>query len=145
MKINVKRLTASAMLPTRGSSEAAGLDLYADNESSVQIAPGDAVYIHTGIAVAIPAGYFGGIFARSGIASKRGLRPANCTGVIDADYRGEVMVCLRNDTDLWQEVKPHERIAQLIVQRYEPVELQETDELDATERGNGGFGSTGRQ
>lgn len=143
MEIKIKRITATAKIPTRGSNQAAGLDLYADGESSIQIAPGDTHLVHTGIAAAIPDGYFGGIYARSGLASKRGLRPANCTGVIDSDYRGEIMVCLRNDTNLWQEIKPQERIAQLIIQKYEPAELKEVEELDETDRGEGGFGSTG--
>ena len=108
------------------------------------ILPHTTLKINTNIAVEIPDGYFGGIYARSGIATKRGLRPANCVGVIDSDYRGNIVVALHNDSDESQIVEPDERIAQLIVQPYLNVELKEVDSLSNTERGHGGFGSTGK-
>ena len=98
----------------------------------------------TGLALAIPAGYFGGVFARSGLASKQGLRPANCVGVIDADYRGECTVALHNDTDAPRTVAPGDRIAQLVILPFLAAEFAEADALDETDRGAGGFGSTGR-
>lgn len=143
MRINIKKLTETATIPTCGSVEAAGYDLYGDNNNVIQIAPHSTVKISTGIAMAIPNGYFGGVYARSGLASKKGLRPANCTGVIDADYRGEIIVALHNDTDELMEINPHERIAQLIIQKFETIVFNEVEELDKTERGEGGFGSTG--
>ena len=142
--MEIKKLNPDAKIPTKGSEEAAGLDLYAcfDREA-IEIMPHSSVMIDTGIAVAIPKGNFGGIYARSGLACKRGLRPANCVGVIDSDYRGEVKVCLQNDSSDWQKIYNGERIAQLIIQPYTEVELTEVDELDDTERGEDGFGSSG--
>ena len=130
-----------ALTPTRGSSEAAGHDLY--STAAYDIAPHSTVKIGTGINVAIPRGTFGAIFARSGIALKRGLRPANCVGVIDSDYRGEVIVALHNDTDEMMSVEEGERIAQLVVIPYVDVAFEKVESLDETERGAGGFGSTG--
>ena len=144
MNINLKKLTKTAIIPTRGSSQAAGYDLYADIDEPVTIKPHMTEMIHTGIAIEIPDGYFGAIFARSGLAAKQGLRLANCTGVCDSDYRGEYMVALHNDSIITRIVKPGERIAQLIVMPYLHVEFNETDELTSTERGEGGFGSTGK-
>lgn len=144
MNINLKKLTKTAIIPTRGSSQAAGYDLYADIDEPVTIEPHMTEMIHTGIAIEIPDGYFGAIFARSGLAAKQGLRLANCTGVCDSDYRGEYMVALHNDSIITRTVNPGERIAQLIVMPYLHVEFNETDELTSTERGGGGFGSTGR-
>lgn len=144
MNINLKKLTKTAIIPTRGSSQAAGYDLYADIDEPVTIKPHMTEMIHTGIAIEIPDGYFGAIFARSGLAAKQGLRLANCTGVCDSDYRGEYMVALHNDSIITRTVNPGERIAQLIVMPYLHVEFNETDELTSTERGGGGFGSTGR-
>lgn len=143
MKINIKKLTETATIPTCGSVEAAGYDLYGDNNDVIQIAPHSTIKIPTGIAMAIPNGYFGAVYARSGLATKKGLRPSNCVGVIDADYRGDIIVALHNDTDELMEVNPHERIAQLIIQKFEPIVFNEVEELDKTERGEGGFGSTG--
>ena len=100
--------------------------------------------IGTGIAVAIPEGYFGGIFARSGLSAKEGLRPANCTGVVDADYRGEIKVALHNDSEERRVVQPGQKIAQMVVMPFLSVEFEEVTELDETERGKGGFGSTGK-
>lgn len=143
MRINIKKLTETATIPTCGSVEAAGYDLYGDNNNVIQIAPHSTVKISTGIAMAIPNEYFGAVYARSGLATKKGLRPANCVGVIDADYRGDIIVALHNDTDELMEVNPHERIAQLIIQKFEPIVFNEVEELNKTERGEGGFGSTG--
>jgi dUTP pyrophosphatase len=126
---------------TRGSNEAAGYDLYAT--VTANIPPHHTVLIGTGLAMEIPKGYFGGIFARSGLATKQGIRPANCVGVIDSDYRGEVKVALHNDTDTGVDINMGDRIAQLVVIPYQEVDLEFVDSLDDTERGTGGFGSTG--
>ena len=144
MIINIKKLNPNAIIPTRGSEYAAGYDLYACSEIAIDIAPHSTVKVGTGLAVEIPHGYFGAIFARSGLATKRGLRPANCVGVCDEDYRGEYIVALHNDTDEFMSIEPHERIAQLIVMPYLSVEFNEVNELSDTERGSGGFGSTGK-
>ncbi len=145
MLINVKKLRENATLPTRGSAQAAGYDLYACIDGgSVTIAPHSTEKIGTGLAIAVPDGYFGAIFARSGLAAKRGLRPANCVGVADSDYRGEYIVALHNDTDEPRTVAAGERIAQLVVMPYLSVEFTEVADLDETERGAGGFGSTGK-
>jgi dUTP pyrophosphatase len=143
MRINIKKLTETATIPTCGTAESAGYDLYGDNDDVIQIAPHSTIKIPTGIAMAIPSGYFGAVYARSGLATKKGLRPSNCVGILDADYRGNVIVALHNDTDELMEVNPHERIAQLIIQKFEPIVFNEVEELDDTERGVGGFGSTG--
>lgn len=142
--IKFKKLTTTAQAPTRGSKYAAGYDLSADIDSNVLIVPHTTVKIGTGIAVELPENTFGAIYARSGIASKEGLRPANCTGVADSDYRGELIVALHNDSDVMRMVEPGERIAQLVVQPYVSVEFEEADELSTTVRGEGGFGSTGK-
>ena len=141
MHIKLKRLDARAILPTRGSTLAAGVDLYALD--GVTVPRGETVLVHTGIALAIPEGYAGLIYARSGLATKRGLAPANKVGVIDADYRGEIMVALYNQSAVAQTVEAGERIAQLVVTPFLSVEFDECDALDETERGAGGFGSTG--
>lgn len=143
MKINIKKLNENAIIPTRGSEGAAGVDLYACTSSSIVIMPHNTVKIGTGLAIELPYGYFGAIFARSGLATKQGLRPSNCVGVCDEDYRGEYVVALHNDTDEPQTINPMERIAQLVVMPYLPVEFNEVNELSDTERGDGGFGSTG--
>lgn len=144
MKINIKKLTATATLPTRGSEYAAGYDLYADIEKDIQIAPHTTAKIGTGLAMEIPEGYFGAVFARSGLASKEGLRPANCVGVCDSDYRGEYIVALHNDSDEVRTVTPQERIAQLVVMPFLSAEFVEVQSLEDTARGAGGFGSTGK-
>ena len=144
MEIRIKRLSETAQLPYRGSEEAAGYDLFADLPEPVEIAPHTTQMIGTGIAVAIPKGYFGGVFARSGLSAKEGLRPANCTGVVDSDYRGPVKVALHNDGAVPRVVTPGEKIAQLVVIPYLSVSFQEVEELDETKRGEGGFGSTGK-
>ncbi len=145
MKVNVKKLTDTATMPTRGSFAAAGYDLYANVENDVKVAPHTTEKIGTGLAMEIPDGYFGGIYARSGIATKEGLRPANCVGVVDSDYRGEIIVAVHNDSDVERVITPAERIAQIIIQPYLSVEFEEADELAESERGAGGFGSTGKK
>jgi dUTP pyrophosphatase len=144
VNIKVKKLNVNAKIPTRGSVQAAGYDLYACLDSeTITIKPHETVKIGTGLSVEVPEGYFGGIFARSGIAAKNGLRPANCVGVADSDYRGEYVIALHNDTDTVQSIAQNERIAQLVILPYLPVVFEEVDELSETERGEGGFGSTG--
>ena len=142
-EIEIKILNNLAKLPTHGSSKAAGADLYAATDSDISINPGQTVKIGTGIAVAIPDGYFGAIFARSGLATKQGLRPANAVGVIDADYRGEIIVALHNDSDEVQVVPARSRIAQLIIIPFVKADFTIVDDLDKTARGELGFGSTG--
>lgn len=143
MNVKIKKLNENAIIPTRGSEYAAGYDLYACTTKQIAIEPHSTVKVGTGLAIEIPDGYFGAIFARSGIATKRGLRPSNCVGACDSDYRGEYIVALHNDTGVPQTIEPHERIAQLIVMPYLPVEFTEVEELTDTVRGSGGFGSTG--
>jgi len=144
INVNIKKLNDNAKIPTRGSEYAAGYDLYACINEPVVIYPHETVKIGTGIAIEIPDGYFGAIFARSGLATKKGLRPSNCVGVCDSDYRGEYIVALHNDANELMVVDPNERIAQLVVMPYLPIKFTEVDELSETERGDGGFGSTGR-
>ena len=143
-KIKIKKLTDTAKTPTRGSEYAAGYDLYADVKENVQIKPHETVKIGTGLAMEIPDGYFGAIFARSGLATKEGLRPANCVGVCDSDYRGEYIVAIHNDSEEIRTITAGERIAQLVVMPYLPVTFDEVSELTDTNRGEGGFGSTGK-
>ena len=143
MKIKLKKLNENATVPTYGTEYSAGADLY-NLDTPVSIAPHATVLIHTGIAVEIPEGYCGLIFARSGLATKRGLAPANKVGVIDADYRGEIMVALHNHSEIEATVDAGERVAQLAIVPFLKVEFDECDELSDTVRGEGGFGSTGR-
>lgn len=143
-KIKIKKLTDTAKTPTRGSEHAAGYDLYADVKEDVQIKPHETVKIGTGLAMEVPDGYFGAIFARSGLAAKEGLRPANCVGVCDSDYRGEYIVAIHNDSEETRTVTAGERIAQLVIMPYLPVTFDEVAELTDTNRGEGGFGSTGK-
>lgn len=145
MTTNIKfvKLSENAHVPTRGSKYAAGHDLSAAINSNVTIFPHQTIKIPTGLAIELPENTFGAIYARSGIASREGLRPANCTGVIDSDYRGEIIVALHNDSDTARIVEPGERIAQIVVQPYVSVEFEEVTSLSETERGDGGFGSTG--
>ena len=141
----IKLLNDQAKIPTRGSSCAAGYDLYAAITEPVTIYPGTNVPVGTGIAMEIPDGFFGAIFARSGLATKRGLRPANAVGVVDSDYRGEVIVALHNDSNEAQQVLPGERIAQMVFLPYRAMgNFEVVDDLSDTSRGEGGFGSTGR-
>lgn len=141
--MQIKKLSTNAQLPTRASEHAAGYDLYANIEEPITIASNQTVLVPTGIAMAIPEDYFLAIYARSGLAVKNGIRPANCTGIIDADYRGEIMVALHNDNDEDFVVEPNMRIAQGIFQKYQIVEFEIVDQLSETKRGSGGFGSTG--
>lgn len=143
MDIKYKKLNELAKVPTRGSDSAAGYDLYAATEVKIIIYPHSTLMISTGLSLELPDGYFGAIFARSGLASKQGLRPANCVGVVDSDYRGEVKVALHNDTDLVQSFEAGDRIAQLVLLPYVEMTFVETEELTETERGEDGFGSTG--
>lgn len=142
-KVPIKIINANATIPTKGSADAAGYDLYAATDTKIMIKPHTTVKVDTGIAVALPEGTFGGIFARSGIATKRGLRPANGVGIIDSDYRGNIIVALHNDTDIVQYIEPKERIAQLIIIPYIDIKFEKKEKLSSTERGTGGFGSSG--
>lgn len=146
IKVSFKKLNANATVPSYGSKSAAGADIYACTEGeNIVIAPGETKMVHTGIALEIPEGYAGLVYARSGIATKRGLAPANKVGVIDSDYRGEIMVSLHNHSSDVQEITDGERIAQLVIAPYLAVEFSQVDELSDTERGSGGFGSTGNK
>ena len=141
--VNFKRLNEHAKIPTYGSLDAGCCDLYAAIDRPIAIAPHTTEKIGTGLAFELPRGTFAAIFARSGIATKRGLRPANCVGICDCDYRGEYIVALHNDTDFVQYVQPQERIAQMTLVPYIYMNFYEIEELSDTERGDGGFGSTG--
>ena len=141
--MNIKKLNENATVPTYGSVSAAGADLYACE--AVTVASGETVLVHTGIAMAIPEGYVGLIFARSGLATKRDLAPANKVGVIDSDYRGEIMVALHNHGKADQAIEAGERIAQIVFTPYVAADFSVVEELDTTDRGAGGFGSTGKK
>lgn len=141
--INYKKLNPNAKTPTRGSEYAAGYDLYACLDKTIPIIPHQTVKIGTGLSFELPNGTFAGIFARSGLATNTGLRPANCVGVCDSDYRGEYVVALHNDSEDIGWVHNGDRIAQMILLPYIEMEFNEVDELTDTERGTGGFGSTG--
>ncbi len=143
VKVNAKKLNPKAVLPTYGSICAAGADLYACLEGELTVQPHQTVLVHTGIAMEIPEGLVGLVYARSGLASKRNLAPANKVGVIDSDYRGEIMVALHNHGETAQTIAEGERIAQLVLAPYITAEYQEVAELSDTARGAGGFGSTG--
>ena len=142
-KVKIHLLNDRAKMPECGSKYSAGYDLYSICDDIVTIRPQETIKMKTGIAMEIPEGYFGALFARSGIATKRGLRPANCTGVIDSDYRGELIVALHNDSNKIQLIEPGERIAQLVIMPYLSVEFEESEQLNMTQRGDKGFGSTG--
>lgn len=144
MKINIKKLSETAKLPERGSAYAAGYDLFADLKEKIEIKPHETYMINTGVAMEIPEGYWGGVFARSGLSAKEGLRPSNCVGVVDADYRGPICVALHNDGEVVRTVIPGQKIAQLVVVPFLTVEFEEVTELSDTVRGAGGFGSTGK-
>ena len=144
-QVQVKKLNKRAILPAAGSRFAAGYDLYAClDRGSIDIPPHTTVMIPTGLALALPEGTFGAVFARSGIAAKEGLRPANCVGVCDSDYRGEYVVALHNDSDVPRWIRHGERIAQLVLLPFLPMEFSEVEALGETGRGAGGFGSTGK-
>lgn len=143
MKINIKKLSEKAMIPAYGSEYAAGADLYACVNGAVEIKPHETVMVPTGIALELPVGYAGLIYARSGLATKKGLAPANKVGVVDCDYRGEVKVSLHNHSGVSQEISAGERIAQLVITPYITAVFNEVENLSETVRGAGGFGSTG--
>lgn len=145
MNIKVKKLKPGATVPTMGSKFAAGADLYSAEDADVVIEPSETKFIGTGLAMEIPEGYVGLVYARSGLACKRGLAPANKVGVVDSDYRGEIKVALHNHGKEAQTVEKGERIAQIVIAPYLSVNYEEADELSETERGEGGFGSTGRK
>ena len=143
---SIKLLREGAKLPARGSAFAAGYDLYAclDGDKELIIPPHATAMLPTGLSFALPEGTFGAVVARSGLASKQGLRPANCLGVIDSDYRGECFVALHNDSNEERTVRHGDRIAQLVLLPFLPMEFEQVDTLPETVRGEGGFGSTGR-
>lgn len=144
MEIKVKKLNDKATLPTRGSKYAAGYDLYAAIENNITVPAHSTEKIGTGLSFELPDETFAAIFARSGLATKQGLRPANCVGVCDSDYRGEYIVAIHNDTDEDKIIEPGERIAQMILMPYIPMTFVETNELSESGRGQDGFGSTGK-
>ena len=141
--VKIKKLNEEAKIPTYGTDYAAGADLYALTEDIVTIMPGETKLIKTGISMEIPTGYAGLIYARSGLASKKGLAPANKVGVVDSDYRGEIMVALHNHSNEERQIENGERIAQFVITPYLKAFFEEVDSLDDTERGENGFGSTG--
>ena len=145
MEIKIKKLNERAVLPEYASGEAAGADLRSAEENDVTVAPGETVFIGTGLSAAIPEGYVGLVYARSGLACKSGLAPANKVGVIDSDYRGEIKVALHNHSSLARTVAAGERIAQLVIAPVVHAVFAESEELGKTERGEGGFGSTGKK
>ena len=144
-EVKITKLDKNARLPHYGSEFSAGADLYALADEAITIEAGETKLIHTGLAMEIPVGYAGLIYARSGLASKKGLAPANKVGVVDSDYRGEVMVALHNHSGESQTIEPYERIAQLVITPFLKVDFTEADALSDTERGTGGFGSTGNK
>ena len=144
MKINIKKLSERAVIPAYGSEYAAGADLYACVDGVVEIKPHETVMIPTGIALELPVGYAGLIYARSGLATKKGLAPANKVGVVDCDYRGEIMVALHNHGKEARKVEAGDRVAQLVIAPYYTAEFAEAETLSDTVRGAGGFGSTGK-
>jgi dUTP pyrophosphatase len=144
VRVDFKKLTDTAKTPTQATKGSAGYDLYADTDSNMMIRPGESAWIGSGIAVEIPPGYVGLIYSRSGLSTKQGLRLANCVGVIDSDYRGEIGLPLHNDSDEVQLIRSHERVAQMILHPICEMDFVEMDNLSDTDRGAGGFGSTGR-
>lgn len=142
-KINIVKFDERAVIPTYGTVDAAGADLYAVLDDVIEIKPGETVFIGTGIGMQIPAGFGGFVYARSGLSTKKGLAPANKVGVIDADYRGEIKVALYNQSSEVRTVEPGERIAQIVIAPYLKCEFNIVDELNESDRGNSGFGSTG--
>ena len=145
IRVKFVRLTDTAKIPTKGSKFAAGFDLYVDTDKDVRIEPGETYKFTTGIAMEIPDCYVGLIYSRSGLSSKQGLRLANCVGAIDPEYRGDISIPLYNDSDETQLVTAHERVAQILIQPISDTILYEVKELTVSERGSGGFGSTGRR
>ena len=145
ISIKIKKLNQNAKLPQHGSVAAAGYDVFACIKNSIWLHPHETIKISTGLAFQIPEGYFMGVFARSGLATKQGLRPSNCVGIIDSDYRGDVIVALHNDSETARMIEPYEKIAQLIVMPFLTWDIEEVDELNETVRGSNGFGSTDRK
>ncbi|MBQ8567379.1 MAG: dUTP diphosphatase [Clostridia bacterium] len=145
LQVKIKKLNEKAILPTYGSPYSAGADLYACIDEDITVEPGKTVFVKTGLAMEIPVGFAAFIYARSGLACKKGLAPANKVGVVDCDYRGEVMVALHNHSDEARTVSVGERIAQLVIAPHYTADFCECDELSDTVRGEGGFGSTGRK
>ena len=143
--VRIKKLDEKATIPTYGTEFAAGADLYACLDDALTINPHETILVHTGVAMEIPTGFAGLIYARSGIATKRGLAPANKVGVVDSDYRGEIMVALHNHSAVPQIIENGERIAQLVIAPYVVADFVLSDELDDADRGSGGFGSTGKK
>ena len=143
--VRIKKLNNKAIIPTYGTEYAAGADLYACIDEVETINPGETKLIKTGVAMEVPTGYAGLIYARSGLASKKGLAPANKVGVVDSDYRGEIMVALHNHSNEVRKIEPGERIAQFVIAPYLKAVFEEAEELDETTRGTGGFGSTGKK
>lgn len=143
MEVRMKKLSENAVIPTYGTEFSAGADLYACLEETMTIEAGETCFVKTGLAMEIPAGYAGLVYARSGLASKKGLAPANKVGVVDADYRGEIMVALHNHSNTAAVIEPGERIAQMVIAPFLRAEYCEVEELSTTARGEGGFGSTG--
>ena len=141
--VRIKKLRPNAVVPTYGTPFSAGADMYACLDEPLTIAPGETKMVNIGVAIELPEGYVGLLYGRSGLATKRGLAPANKVGVIDSDYRGELMVGLHNHGSVPQTVEPGERVAQLVVAPYVTAVFEETQELSDTLRGAGGFGSTG--
>ncbi|MBQ7412211.1 MAG: dUTP diphosphatase [Clostridia bacterium] len=145
MKVKLKKLNENAIIPTYGSPFSAGADLYACIDEDITIKAGETAFIGTGLAMELESGYVALVYARSGLACKKGLAPANKVGVIDSDYRGEIKVALHNHSSEERTVSVGERIAQMVVTPYIKCDFEEAQELDSTERGEGGFGSTGRK
>lgn len=143
--VNIKKLNKKAIIPTYGTEYSAGFDLYSVSDEEITINPHETVFIKTGLAMEIPIGYGGFIFARSGLSTKKGLAPVNKVGIIDADYRGEIMVALYNQTNETKTIDAHERIAQMVIMPFITANFIETSELSETKRGNNGFGSTGQK
>ena len=145
IEVKIKKINNKAITPTRSSTQAAGYDIYAClDKDKIAINPHKSIKINTGLALEIPDGYFGGIFARSGLATKENLRPSNCVGVIDSDYRGEILVSIFNDSTEKRIISNNQRIAQLVIMPYLEVSFNEVDNLSDTIRSNKGFGSTGK-
>ncbi len=144
VSVKLKKLNENAIVPKYGTSYAAGADLYACEGKDVTVEPHQTAFIHTGVAIEIPDGLVGLVYARSGLASKRSLAPANKVGVIDCDYRGEIIVSLHNHSDLPQTIADKERVAQLVIAPCFVADFEEVDDLSDTDRGQGGFGSTGK-
>ena len=141
--VRIKKLNENAVIPTYGSEFAAGADLYACLSEPLTIEPDETAFVHTGLSVELPLGFAGLVYARSGLACKRDLAPANKVGVIDCDYRGEIMVALHNHGKTAQTIENGERLCQMVVARHETVDWEAVDTLDSTQRGAGGFGHTG--